>query len=305
MENNKPLTFGPINSRRFGRSLGVDLSPNSKQCNFDCLYCELTKSKTMEKQTISILPKYYIKEIKDALNKYPHIDVITLTANGEPTMYPYLDELIDEINSIKKNSKLLILSNSSLIGKSEISSALLKIDIVKLSLDCATKKCFKKLDKIDKSLNSDEMIQGIIHFSKIFKNELILEVLFVKDINDNNEEIGKIYEIIKKVNPLRVDIGTIDRPPAYDVKPLSKEKLEEIANKMDGINITIAHKNSTKENAQYSKLEILNLLNKRPLTNDDILNLFDENSKLILDQLVNENIVKIINLAGVIFYKTL
>ncbi|MFZ9659633.1 MAG: radical SAM protein [Arcobacteraceae bacterium] len=305
MQKNQPLIFGPINSRRFGRSLGVDLSPNGKQCNFDCLYCELIKSKTMSKQIVSINVKEYIEAIKETLSRHNNIDVITLTANGEPTMYPYLNELIDEINKIKRNEKLLILSNSSLINNPNVVSALMKIDIVKLSLDCATKECFKKLDKIDKSINSDNIIDGIIKFSKIFPNELVLEVLFVKNINDKDDEISKMYELIKQINPTRVDIGTIDRPPAYDVKPVTKEFLIETANKMTGINITIAHKNNIKQNEPYTNIEILNLLSKRPLTVDDIENLFDENSKQNLKILVQENKIKEINLAGVVFYKTI
>lgn len=305
MQKNQPLIFGPINSRRFGRSLGVDLSPNGKQCNFDCLYCELIKSKTMSKQIVSINVKEYIEAIKETLSRHNNIDVITLTANGEPTMYPYLNELIDEINKIKRNEKLLILSNSSLINDPNVVSALMKIDIVKLSLDCATKECFKKLDKIDKSINSDNIIDGIIKFSKIFPNELVLEVLFVKNINDKDDEISKLYELIKQINPTRVDIGTIDRPPAYDVKPVTKEFLIETANKMTGINITIAHKNNIKQNEPYTNIEILNLLSKRPLTVNDIENLFDENSKQNLKILVQENKIKEINLAGVVFYKTI
>jgi wyosine [tRNA(Phe)-imidazoG37] synthetase (radical SAM superfamily) len=259
----------------------------------------------MSKQIVSINVKEYIEAIKETLSRHNNIDVITLTANGEPTMYPYLNELIDEINKIKRNEKLLILSNSSLINNPNVVSALMKIDIVKLSLDCATKECFKKLDKIDKSINSDNIIDGIIKFSKIFPNELVLEVLFVKNINDKDDEISKMYELIKQINPTRVDIGTIDRPPAYDVKPVTKEFLIETANKMTGINITIAHKNNIKQNEPYTNIEILNLLSKRPLTVDDIENLFDENSKQNLKILVQENKIKEINLAGVVFYKTI
>jgi len=84
--------FGPINSRRFGKSLGVDLSPEVKQCNFDCLYCELKAAKSV-KSYKKILPfKQILKEIKESLKIYKDIDVLTFTANGEPTLYPQLDE---------------------------------------------------------------------------------------------------------------------------------------------------------------------------------------------------------------------
>ena len=121
MQNNQPaLTFGPVISRRFGVSLGIDLSPEFKQCNFDCLYCELKGAKTVSKQIDSLKPELYIEEVQNILQNTPNIDMITITANGEPTLYPYLDELVDGLNKIKGDKKLLILSNSSLIYKKEI-----------------------------------------------------------------------------------------------------------------------------------------------------------------------------------------
>jgi len=83
--------FGPVSSRRFGLSLGIDLSPESKSCNFDCLYCELSPAKTVD--TIAHPPTVdaVVAEVQEALKAYPDVDVITITANGEPTLYPDLD----------------------------------------------------------------------------------------------------------------------------------------------------------------------------------------------------------------------
>jgi len=105
--------FGPIQSRRFGLSLGIDLSPETKSCNFDCLYCELAVAKVTD--TIKNPPKVedVLAEVAQAMVEFPDIDVITLTANGEPTLYPYLDALVDGLNLLKKDKKLLILSNAS------------------------------------------------------------------------------------------------------------------------------------------------------------------------------------------------
>jgi wyosine [tRNA(Phe)-imidazoG37] synthetase (radical SAM superfamily) len=109
------LIFGPIVSRRFGISLGIDLSPDSKSCNFDCLYCELLSAKKSD--TIINPPAIdeVLTALKRALGLHPNSEIITITANGEPTLYPYLDKLIDELNKIKQNKKLLILSNGSTI----------------------------------------------------------------------------------------------------------------------------------------------------------------------------------------------
>ena len=195
------IIFGPIPSRRFGMSLGVDLSPTSKQCNFDCLYCELSYAKTMSTQEYSISAESIIMQLKNALQNHTSIDVITFTANGEPTLYPYLSELIDEVDKIKGEVKTLILSNGANIYDTNIQQTLSKIDIVKLSLDCVSTKCFKKLDRADNSVDCKKIVNGMIAFRKLHKNQLVLEILFVKTLNDNDSEIKALYSAILKIEP--------------------------------------------------------------------------------------------------------
>jgi len=127
-------------------------------------------------------------------------------------------------------------------------------------------------------------------------------VLFVDTINNNEKELDEIYDILYELNPTRVDIGTIDRPPAYPVKAISYEELTTIANSMTGLNISIAHKSKISLNKFLDENEILNLLDKRPQTLDDIENLLDIKSKEIFDNLLKENKIKIRNQAGVDFY---
>jgi wyosine [tRNA(Phe)-imidazoG37] synthetase (radical SAM superfamily) len=283
--------------------LGIDLSPNSKQCNFDCLYCELKAAKTVSTQDSSIPIKDILDEVTKALCKYPNIDVITLTANGEPTLYPELDRLIEELNKIKQNKKLLILSNGSTIYQNSIFRSLQQIDIVKLSLDCATNRCFKKLDRANSSVDLQKIIDAIIRFSKVYNGDLILEVLFVDGINTQEDEIEKLYQILKQIDPTRIDIGTIDRPPAYDVKAVNFSFLEMVAKKMQNLPVNITYKNRPKALQSFSEDEIIKLLKMRPLTQEDITNTFDKNSKNILNELIEQRKVMVHNNSGVKFYK--
>ena len=94
MSYSNSIIFGPIPSRRFGISLGIDLSPSKKQCNFDCLYCELEGAKTVDKMDTFPSVDEIIKAIKESFKNHPKIDVITITCNGEPTLYPKLSDLI-------------------------------------------------------------------------------------------------------------------------------------------------------------------------------------------------------------------
>ena len=303
MSYSNSIIFGPIPSRRFGISLGIDLSPSKKQCNFDCLYCELEGAKTVDKMDTFPSVDEIIKAIKESFKNHPKIDVITITCNGEPTLYPKLSELIDEINKIKGETKTLILSNGSTIYKKEIFEALLKIDIVKLSLDCVSEKCFKKLDRQNKSVEIEKIVPSMIEFSQKTKKDFVLEILFVKNVNDNEEELNLLYEAIILINPKRIDIGTIDRPPAYKVNPVSYEFLEDVANKFEGLNVNIVFKNRPKQIISYNKEEILSMINRRPLTIEDIENMFDNQSKIFLEELIKNEEIGLVDNAGIKFYK--
>jgi len=300
------IIFGPINSRRFGKSLGVDLSPNTKQCNFDCLYCELKSTKVVDNQSNIVPLNDIVNAIKEALSEHKDIDVLTLTANGEPTLYPYLNELIEQINSFKGNIKTLILTNSSTINESKVQEALKKLDSVKLSLDCATQKCFKKLDRASKNIDLEEIKKGILEFSKNYKGNLIIEILFVKGINDNLEEVEKLNNFLLKLKPTRVDLSTIDRPPAFNIKPISYDKLYELSLGFDkSLPIVIASRATNDSKLfNYSKSEILNTLSMRPLTLDDINKLFTKESIDKFNELLKDGKIEKVNSLGVEFYRS-
>jgi len=296
------IIFGPVNSRRFGMSLGIDLSPSSKQCNFDCLYCELAPSATVDKQTEVISVDAIIHELTKHLND--KIDVVTLTANGEPTLYPYLDELIDAINKIKGQTKTLILTNSASLVDEKVFTSLLKLDEVKLSLDAISSDIFKKIDRPHPSIKIENVVQKVIEFSQIYKGKLFIEILFVHGLNDTKEEIQKLDEVLHKIKCQRVDIGTIDRPPAYPVMGISYKELHDIALSFDAdLPIHIASRvHAEPNNVYHTKEEILNTLDKRPLTIDDINLLFDEKSKENLNELVTCNEVTIKKVGNLEFY---
>ena len=303
MIDNLKFTFGPIPSRRFGMSLGIDLSPSVKQCNFDCLYCELAPAKTIIKQNVYVKVEDVLEDVKKSLKLHKNIDVITVTANGEPTLYPYLDELIDELNIIKENKKTLILSNGGNIYQTNIQKTLLKFDIVKLSLDCVSETCFRKLDRINANIQYDKIVDAMVDFKEKFKNELVLETLFVKNLNDSNREINLLFNAYKKISPSIIHLGTIHRPPAYNVKALSFDEINTIANVFKDLPIVVTHKNTKKSLQNFTKNEIKSLLRLRPLNLEDIENTFDTYSKDILKDLVSKKIVRKVLISGIYFFK--
>jgi wyosine [tRNA(Phe)-imidazoG37] synthetase (radical SAM superfamily) len=296
--------FGPVLSRRFGNSLGIDLSPSQKQCNFDCLYCELAPALTVSDQTEVVSVGEIINELSKALQEHHDIDVITITANGEPTLYPHLDALIDAIHALHVKAELLILSNSATLNNPQTYQTLLKFDQVKLSLDAVSKEVFTKIDRPHDSVDINDIILHVKKFSHEFQGKLFIEILFVAGLNNTHEEIKKLNETLLHVKTERIDIGTIDRPPAYPVEALSYEELMSIATQFDSqLPIHIAsRKKITTQASHYSEDEILNTLDKRPLSQDDIEILFDEATKQRLKTLVETKSVALLDRSGVIFY---
>ena len=271
--------FGIVNSRRFGKSLGIDLSPSFKQCNFDCLYCELDKSKSTDKMKNEPKPKDILKEVEIFLNKYGYPDVITITANGEPTLYSKLNELIDLLNNIKGKSKLLILTNGSTIYRKDIQNSLKKLDIVKVSLDAVSERLFKKIDRPIKSISIKDIIEGLKEFRKVFKGELIIEILVVKNVNDTVDNIKEIRDVLKEIKPDRVDLGTVDRPPAYRVFPVDDNKLLQLGEYLKDFNLNILfRRNSVEEDIKQTKEEILEILKRRPLTLEELEKMVDKDT---------------------------
>ncbi|HDZ5125339.1 TPA: radical SAM protein [Campylobacter jejuni] len=297
------ILFGPISSRRFGRSLGIDLSPSKKQCNFDCVYCELDPKKAQEKQDEIISIDKIVSEVKAMLKKNVEFDFLTLTANGEPSLYPYLNELILSLRNIIKDKKLLILSNGTAVLDENKFNALLKLDVVKFSLDSAVPKTFYRINRALKNIDLEKMIEKMADFRAQFNGDLIMEILVVKDLNDNEEEFKILNQALKKIMPLRVDLSTIDRPPAYAVKKVSEEKLLELSKLIDSTPVLLAKRHYEGKKLSFNEEELLKMLHLRSQSEIDIEVKFDEKSKTLLNQLIKEKKVKILDLAGIKFYK--
>jgi wyosine [tRNA(Phe)-imidazoG37] synthetase (radical SAM superfamily) len=295
--------FGPVRSRRFGTSLGIDLSPAFKQCNFDCLYCELAPSATVGRQSETVPVETIVEDLEVALREHANIDVITVTANGEPTLYPHLGELLERIDAIKGKTQTLILTNSATLTDQETFETLLRFDQVKLSLDAVTLEVFKKIDRPYEGIAIDKLVDAVVAFSKAYKGKLFIEVLFVRGLNDTPEEIAAINDALLRIDCDRIDIGTIDRPPAYPVEGISYGELHRIATLFDAsLPIHIASRQHAESCASsYSEEEIVNTLDKRPLTYEDIELLFDEPSKARLQKLVEDHIITKLERSGLTF----
>lgn len=302
------IIFGPVQSRRFGESLGIDLSPKTKQCNYDCLYCELKGKKAQDSMQEILEVEEILEAIKKGLKQFKNIQSLTITANGEPTLYPYLYELMLRLEDIKGGVQTLLLTNGSLLWDLSVSRACLLFDKVKFSLDAISPEVFKKIDRPTKNISLEQILQGIYQFSADFSGELYAEILFVKNINDNLDEIKKMARFLAPMRLKRLDISSIDRPPAYKVSPIPQEQLEIFARIFRDFKIPTflptRTPNTKKENLNLSQDEILKTLALRPMSKEDIESLWNEESINKLEILHQEKKVNINNVNGINFFIT-
>ena len=305
-ETPKNIIFGPIFSRRFGKSLGIDLSPQSKQCNFDCLYCELEGKRAIENMQEVIEVNTIIEALFSHISA--DLDVLTITANGEPTLYPHLFELISKIKGlIPPNIKTLILSNGSNFGDPKIQEALKLFDIVKFSLDAGNEKEFLRIDRPHKHIDLENIKAGILDFSAQFQGELVAEVLFVKDVNDGKSNILALCDFFASLPRLsRIDLSTIDRPPAYPKEPISHDRLQNIGaffQKRLDIPINIPQRKSSETLKQnLDSTELYNLIKRRPIEFFEAKEMFSENTLETLDHLIKEHKIFLQKTNNLFFY---
>jgi wyosine [tRNA(Phe)-imidazoG37] synthetase (radical SAM superfamily) len=265
--------FGPVPSRRLGRSLGVDLVPY-KTCTFDCIYCDLgrTSHKTVSRQ-FHVSPEEVGRELElslSVLEKKP--DYITVSGSGEPTLNQHIGEIIDTIKDLT-SIPVAVLTNGSLLSIEEVRNELLAADLVLPSLDAVTPFIFDAINRPHPSLRVGDIISGLIQFRKKFRRQIWLEILFCRGVNDDKEEIGKLKEAVEKIQPDRVQLNTAARPPAEDFAfALTSTQLEEIKNKFgDKAEIVSEFDAPMGDRFDSDKNdEIINLIRRRPCTAEDI-----------------------------------
>ncbi|GAA7834527.1 radical SAM protein [Helicobacter pylori] len=306
-KKNLPVVFGPVLSRRFGKSLGVDLSPSKKQCNYNCIYCELGKAKPIERMEEVIKVETLISAIQNALNNLTTpIDVLTITANGEPTLYPHLLELIQSIKPFLKGVKTLILSNGSLFYEPKVQQALKEFDIVKFSLDAIDLKAFERVDK-PYSKDIDKILEGILSFSQIYQGQLVAEVLLIKGVNDSANNLKRIAAFLKKINIARVDLSTIDRPSSFKAPKLSEDELLKCSLFFEGLCVSLPKRTATQAD-QAKKLiscgidELLALISRRPLSAEEAPLILDPSAFKHLETLLNHKQITIKKVGSLEFY---
>jgi wyosine [tRNA(Phe)-imidazoG37] synthetase (radical SAM superfamily) len=276
----KKYLYGPVPSRRLGRSLGIDIVP-FKLCTLDCVYCQLgrTTEKTLQRKDYVPI-EAVLAELKDKLAEGLEADFISISGSGEPTLNSRLGELIEGIKKIT-DIPVAILTNGTLLYRQDVRADCAKADVVLPSLDAGDEQTFQKINRPHSGLSIEKLISGLCAFRKQFTGRIWLEIFLIEGFNTDNEQIAKIKDAIDRIRPDKVQLNTAVRPTAESgIKSLNTEKLRAIAEKLgekceviadfSPPPLCFAKRSSGGGNISSKAEDVLSMLKRRPCSLSDI-----------------------------------
>ncbi|MFO7600760.1 MAG: radical SAM protein [Candidatus Desulfacyla sp.] len=266
MKDRKYL-FGPVPSRRFGRSLGVDLTPY-KTCSLDCVFCQLgrTTDKTVERREYVNMEEV-LGELDEWLETDGKADYITLSGSGEPTLHERFGEVLALIRE-KSDIPSLLLTNGTLLHLTEVREAAALASVVKVSLSAWDQASFGWVNRPHAELRFEELISGQKAFRREYTGQLWMEVFLVSGMNAMPVDVSRIAALAEEIGPDRIQLNTAIRPAAEDFAvPVSKERMAELTHLFHPQAEIIAEFSNQKDlKSRANKESVLAMLRRRPCT---------------------------------------
>jgi wyosine [tRNA(Phe)-imidazoG37] synthetase (radical SAM superfamily) len=220
--------FGPVPSRRLGRSIGVNNIP-PKVCSYSCVYCQLGRAIEMTAERREFFdPDELAAEAQTHLaaarSRGDHVDYLTVVPDGEPTLDAHLGRLVWALKTL--GVPVALITNSSLIGDPAVREELQDLDWISLKVDAADRETWKRVDRPHKSLDFDRMRAGMLEFAESFGGTLTTESMLVDGVNDSEAQIDGIASVLSELEPEAAYISIPTRPPAEKwVKPAPEPRI--------------------------------------------------------------------------------
>ena len=263
--------FGPVPSRRLGRSLGVDLIP-PKTCPYDCIYCEVGPTTCQTGERFSYQTEAIIAEMADYL-KDPGVrpDVITLAGSGEPTLNQGLGRIIREIKAMSQ-IPVAVLTNGALLYLPEVRRELAAADMVLPSLDAAREETYRAINRPLPELSLASLLEGLTAFRREYRGRLWLEVMLLKGLNDTEEELSLLRRALRKIAPDKVQLNTAVRPVVEAAAaPLSAGEMEAAAAYLGGpVEVIASFDREDIVGLAGQDDDFVEMLSRRPMTAPDL-----------------------------------
>jgi len=302
------FVYGPVPSRRLGRSLGLDLVPY-KICSYDCIYCQVgrTKQKTIERKAY-VQVGSIIEQVQQKLKQGVVPDYITLGGSGEPTLNSEIGSLIYEIKRIS-GIPVAVLTNGSLLSNRDVRDALVDADAVLPSLDAHNQEGFETINRPHPEINFETMMEGLIAFRKDYPGEIWLEVFVLDGINAEESDAIHFKRLIEKMNPQKVHINTAVRPTAeIYARQVSLEGLARFCQIIGEKAEVIAPFRDAKKHERgiLVEEELLKLLTTRPCTLGDISSGLDVHENEVFEHislLLKKHVIEAVQRGSVVYYQ--
>lgn len=302
------FVYGPVPSRRLGLSLGVDLVPY-KVCSYDCIYCQLgrTKKKVIERKPYLPVEKI-LDQVYQKLKEGVRADYITVAGSGEPTLNSEIGSLIHDI---KRHTKIpvAVLTNGSLLGDSRVRESIMEADVVLPSLDAHNQEGFEAINRPHPDIKFDAMVNGLMTFRNEYAGAIWLEVFILDGINATETDALQFKHWIDKIHPQKIQVNTAVRPSAETyARQVSAKKLARFCEILGDKAEVIAPFTDSEKHTRKANIEedLLSLLARRPCTLDDIssgLNVHKNEILKYIEPLVENHSINVMTRGSVVYYR--
>lgn len=297
------IVFGPVPSRRLGKSLGINNIP-PKHCTYNCIYCQVGKTSS---SNLILSRKYFyetewltaevFKKINELNPKKIHFDYLTFVPDGEPTLDINLGE---EIRILKEaGHKVAVITNASLLWKSEVQKDLMKADYISAKVDTVSEIKWRQINRPNNRLNHKSILEGLINFSKVYKGELTTETMIIKGINDGEEDADELLNYLKKVNAEINYLMVPLRPPAEGRVKISEEETivkiyNRLQNELKKVELLMHPEPDDFSTAGNLENEILKITSVHPMREESLKKLISKNGKKwnIIQKLIDKGNLK-------------
>jgi wyosine [tRNA(Phe)-imidazoG37] synthetase (radical SAM superfamily) len=295
------ISFGPVPSRRLGKSLGVNNIIAPKTCSFDCVYCQVgrTMRKSIKRVTF-FEPDVIYKNVEQHLSLLKpesHPDYITIVSNGEPTLDINLGKTIKLLK--RTGIPVAVITNASLLIYDSVKEDLHQADWISLKVDAAINDTWCIINRPDKKLDFEEHLKSIILFAGEYKGILHTESMIVDGVNDSSEHFTRLTEIIKKTDPHKAYLSIPVRPPAEKwIKQPDADKLNMVwqafNNRHIRTELLTGFEGLDTGSTGNIYEDILNITAVHPLREDSLLELLEKDNAdfHVIESLIEQKLIR-------------